>query len=228
GGSSSTQTVVVTLAEDDEYINITKSTSASYCATLNILGDSKMDTGGNSAEYYLNQPNYPCFTVTALTTAPDNHMVTVTATMTDKYNNVWIDEFEIEIVPTGAKLIVDGIKISGDGSLNKGESVKFNVGIYNEGTSSTQSVVTTLATDDDYVTVVKNISGCSNISLSSGGKIDTAGYTGSSYLNYLVYPCFTAIALGTTPDNHIATVTAIMTDKYNNVWTDDFEMMVLP
>ncbi|MDR0454500.1 MAG: carboxypeptidase-like regulatory domain-containing protein [Deferribacteraceae bacterium] len=121
-----------------------------------------------------------------------------------------------------------------DGILNKGETARFDIGIHNSGLSTANRVLTTLSVTDPYITITKGSSSyCSNPNIGGGKTVDTSYYgRDSTHFSYLSNgssnACFQVSVLNTAPDNHIATVTATMTDQFYNVWTDTFNISVLP
>ncbi len=239
-GSSSAKSVATTLYLDDPYLTVTKRAS---CPAYDIAGSEKRDTSGNysgSGSYLTANSSsaYNCFTVSVLSTAPDNHTATVTATMTDHFGNTWTDSFDITVQPVSASLSVDRMGAiyettgNGDGMLNKGETAYFNIGIMNSGPSAVRSVATALYTDDPYITVTKRTT-CPAYDIAGSEKRDTGGNysSSSSYLtanSSFAYNCFTISVLNTAPDNHTATVTATMTDHFGNTWADTVDITVHP
>ena len=106
-----------------------------------------------------------------------------------------------------------------DKIVNKGETVKLNIGLKNTGTSNATAVKATFSTTSSYVSGFSPTSAVNYGNISAGS---TAWKGSSQYYDYAIQ--FTVS--NTTPDNTKIPINISIVDENGNTWTDSFDVTV--
>jgi len=108
---------------------------------------------------------------------------------------------------------------NGDKIVNKGETVKLNIGLKNTGTSNATAVKATFSTTSSYVSGFSPTSAVNYGNISVGSTV----WKGSSqYYDYAIQ--FTVS--NTTPANTNIPISISITDGSGNTWTESFDVIV--
>ena len=142
--------------------------------------------------------------------------------MVDESGNTWTSSFNLMVVATKALLTYDTYSINsdnnGDKTINKGETIKLNVRLRNDGTSTVKGLKTTFTTTSEYVTGYTSTANLNYGDISSGY---TSWYGNQTYDNVIQFTVKT-----TTPDNTIIPINVSMVDESGNTWTSSFNLTI--
>ncbi len=174
-------------------------------------------------------------TASALLFAVDSGITPRTATLqvvaTDKWKNRWTDEISLNIVSTAASVEIrddyrfylydgtsNGADGNDDGDVNAGETIALSFYVRNVGSSDAPGLTITVSTDDPYVQMTKNSEQVIG-DLPAGEHESTPdAETSSAAILFSVD--------ASAPANHTAAFTATMQDRFGNVWTDQFSVII--
>ena len=143
--------------------------------------------------------------------------------MVDESGNTWSSSFNLTVEATKAFLTYNAYSVNsdnnGDDLINKGETIKLNVSLRNDGTSTVKGLKTTFTTTSDYVTGFTSTANL-NYGDISPGYTSWFGYGQTSY-NVIQFTVKT-----TTPDNTIIPINVSMVDESGNTWSSSFDLVV--
>jgi hypothetical protein len=180
---------------------------------------------GYTSWYNGNKSFYNVIEFTVKTTTPDNTIIPITVSMVDESGNTWTSSFNLTVVATKALITYNDYSLNsdnnGDNTINKGETIKLNVELRNEGESKVKGLKTTFTTTSTYITGYKSTANLDYYDISPGY---TSWYNGNkSFYNVIEFTVKT-----TTPDNTIIPIKVSMVDESGNKWTSSFDLVVLP
>ncbi|MCH2041915.1 MAG: hypothetical protein MK185_14900 [Saccharospirillaceae bacterium] len=235
-GFSGIKGLNITLSSDDSFVTISNVREQSFDIPARGVSDSDGFTEGHRR--YGELSSSADFSAKIAADTPVGHQATVNMTMEDDYGNQWQDSFTITVEQIAAQIVVSDIspfydrdssttRGNDDGTLNPGETVRFSLAIANTGTVNTESVLTTISTQDPYITI-DDSDADRRFALGAATVIDTEGNDNneSDFLQKTSAADFRISVSGDTPPGHEATFTATFTDLFGNQWRDDFKMTV--
>ena len=219
-GTSTANKVRTTITCSSSYISGLSPTTATGYYKYGLSGYDYIETG---QEGY-NSNTQLGFTVSS--TTPAGTVITFNVSITDESNNTWTDSFTITVVGTGASIGFSRFTVysdnNGDGIINKGEAVKLQVYLKNNGTSTANKVRATITCSSSYISGLSPITstGYYKYGLSGYDYIETVqeGYDSNSKLSFNVS--------NTTPAGTVITFNLSITDESNNTWTNSFSITV--
>ena len=209
-GVKTAESVKVTFSTESQYIsNLTPTTQISFG-----------DISAGTVKWYQYESYYVMqFTVSNL--APANTKIPFNMSIIDGNGNTFDDSFEITVSTTSASVAYNSFNVysdnNNDGIINNGETVRLNVSLKNNGTSTAKSVKATFSTTSTYIS---NLNPTTQISF---GDISANSVKWYQYESYYVIQ-FTVS--NTTPANTKIPINISITDESGNAWTDKFEITV--
>ncbi|MCF7885812.1 MAG: hypothetical protein K9M80_04885 [Candidatus Marinimicrobia bacterium] len=218
-GEEEADDVTMTIRTNDEYVSIASGASQT-------IGDIQDGYVYESPEANTNSS----ILLTTKQETPNGHIVEFDVRFKDDISNSWSDEFSIVIEPTGASVglygdnpydIYDGTANGADGdddgSISAGETARLQLRVHNQGNAKAMQVQMLVSSNDEYVTIIDD-STYTFGDMRAGEVFKTSEANSNSAIM--------VEADSATPSGHIAEIDIICTDKYNNEWTDRFEIIV--
>ena len=200
-GSSAAWGVEADLTENDPYIILTDSYGL-YTRSLSDFFDPL-------------EEKHDSFIFEVSETCPYGHVATFYIEITDDYNNVWQDTFNVTVQQTAADVEYSKNEVfyddNGDGIPSRGETVGINLFLENIGTSATYGVEANVTEFDPYINLT------------------------DSYGNYPRYfnpdderssPVVFDIS-NACPYGHVVTFNVDITDDFSNTWQDQFTVTIV-
>ncbi|OPZ32394.1 MAG: hypothetical protein BWY97_01527 [Tenericutes bacterium ADurb.BinA124] len=178
------------------------------------------DIERNSTKWYQYE-SYYVIQFTVSNTAPANTQIPFNISITDGNGNSFTDSFNVTVSATGATVSYNSYNIysdnNGDDIINKGETIRMNVSLKNNGTSTAKSVKATFSSTSQYIS---NLTPTTQISY---GDISANSVKWYQYESYYVIQ-FTVSNI--TPANTKIPINISISDESGNTWTDKFEITI--
>lgn len=153
-----------------------------------------------------------------------NTVIPITAEVSDENGNTWTSTFDVAVKPTAANIVYANHYVLSEyhyneGTVRRGDLVKINVALKNNGTSRANDVEATFETNSPYA-----------LNFSSTPAAYNAIYAGSTVWKES-YPKTYKSALQFTIANYAPVGTKIpirirISDGNGNQWTDSFDIIV--
>ncbi|NDP22269.1 MAG: hypothetical protein GZ091_14485 [Paludibacter sp.] len=213
-GKSDASSVKATFSTTSQYLSgFTPTSQISYG---NISAGSTVWKGDSQYYDYAIQ-----FTVS--NTTPANTNIPITINIIDGNGNSWTESFNIVVGSIGANIIYNSQYVYSDNNnddlVNKGETVKLNIGLQNTGSSTANGVKATFSTTSQYVSGFTPTSQISYGNISAGSTVWKGN---SQYYDYAIQ--FTVS--NTTPANTNIPISISIVDESGNTWTANFNVTV--
>ena len=209
----------------------TISCASSYISALTPTTATGYYQNGNSYYDYIESGKegfneYSDLSFNVSSNTPVGTVITFNISITDEANNTWSDSFTITVVGTGASLGFSRFDVREDNNddqqINKGESIKLQIYLKNNGTSTANNVKGTISCASSYISALTPTTatgyyqnGNSYYDYIESGK---EGFNAYSYLNFNVS--------SSTPTGSIISFSLLITDESNNSWSDTFTITV--
>jgi len=161
---------------------------------------------------------------------PNGHIVDFKVEFRDDLRNRWTEEFSMVVEPIGASILLygdnpykvyDGTANGANGNDNDrvepGETARLKLRVKNEGNSDALQVTMVARIEDSYVTIIDD-------STYTFGDISAWETLATSDAN--TNSALLISADSTTPSGHLATITLYFTDKFENQWSDNFQVII--
>ena len=236
-GSSVAKGINVKVSSESEYITFTSDT-----ADFEDIRAQGYNTYYRTEVYYSTSDwfsdSYLPFKFTVSESCPIDTVIPISVTMTDSYDNVWTDSFDINVVKVGTELeynahhICDSTDVSSnnnnDDSINPGETIGIDVKIYNSGSSVAKGINVKVSSESEYITFTSDTADFEDIRAGNYQSYYVKKYGGSYYGWFSdSYLPFKFTVSESCPINTVIPITVTMTDSYDNVWTDSFDINVV-
>ena len=160
---------------------------------------------------------------TVSNTTPDNTQIPINIAIEDESGNTWTSSFNITVSATGANITYNDFHVysdnNGDKIINKGETIKLNVALKNDGTSNAKGVKATFSTTSQYLSSFSPTSPIYYGYIMAGS---IKWYNDSPYSDWIIQ--FTVS--NTTPDNTQIPIYIAIEDECNNRWNRSFYITV--
>ena len=225
------ETVKLNVALKNNGISDAKGVKVKFSTTSQYLSGfsptNQTDYGVISAESikWYNYSQYSDWVIqfTVSNTTPDNTQIPINIAIEDDNGNAWTSSFNVTVSATGANIAYDNFHVysdnNGDKIINKGETVKLNVSLRNNGTSTAKGVKATFSTTSQY------LSGFSPTSQRDYGDISVGSIKWYNYSQYSDWVIQFTVS-NTTPDNTQIPINISIVDECNNTWNSCFNIVV--
>jgi len=223
-GLSKANKVISTISCQNSYVSsLTPSSSQSY------KQDGYYDyiSAGYVSDYG-GYPNSNTISFFVADNTPSGTILKFKMTITDESNNTWIDSFSVAVQPTDANIIFNSFVVSSDGNsdgvVNSGESIGLQVSLKNNGTGKANKVKGVISCTSSYVSL---LTPTTTQSYKQDGFYDyiSAGYV-SEYGGYPNSNTISFKVASSTPIGTSIPFTISIVDESNNIWTDNFNVLV--
>lgn len=209
-GTRTAESVKVSFSTTSQYVsNFSPTTSVNF-------GDIER----NSTKWYQYE-SYYVIQFTVSNTAPANTQIPFNISITDGNGNSFTDSFNVTVSATGATVSYNSYNIysdnNGDDIINKGETIRMNVSLKNNGTSTAKSVKATFSSTSQYIS---NLTPTTQISY---GDISANSVKWYQYESYYVIQ-FTVSS--NTPANTTIPFSISIVDESGNTWSTNFNVTV--
>lgn len=239
-GSSVAKGITVKVSSESEYITFTSDTAD--FKDISAQGY-KTYYGTKCYTSYLFDDYYLPFKFTVSESCPINTVIPITVTMTDSYDNVWTDSFDINVVKPDINLVLDNYAISDtksagtnnndDRNINAGECIYMDLRVHNKGTVQAKDVKIRLSSEspyitfDDYSETLGTISG-GYYATGYSDNFSSSSYNYDSSLSYVASsPAYKFSIDANTPVGRVITINVKMTDSFGTQWTDTINITVV-
>lgn len=148
--------------------------------------------------------------------------------ITDADNNQWQDEFSITVLATTAVMTLERVTLyddsDGNNQVNAGETVQLRPYLKNVGLGNANKVKALISTSNSYISKMSPINSVSFAWLGSTSysyiEPDEEAYP-LSIGDYLKFDISDQTPFGTTVEFDV-----LISDEYNNQWTDKFSIII--
>ena len=221
-GSSTVNKVRATITCNSSYISgLSPSTATGYYKYGDVYYGDYIATGQEGYD----SGNQLGFTVSS--TTPAGTVITFNVSIIDESNNTWTDSFTITVVGTGASVGFSKYTVysdnNGDGIINKGEAIKLQVYLKNNGTSTANKVRASITCNSSYIS---GLSPSTATGYYKYGDVYYGDYIASGQEGYNSGNQLGFTVSSTTQAGTVITFNVLIIDESNNTWTSSFTITV--
>jgi hypothetical protein len=242
-GSSTATDVLISVSEEDDFINVINSTEKSK-RTLTINSNVVRDTNdkGILDDGFLATEEANDFKIIASENTPDKHEFNLTIKGSDKFNNSWTTNIPVIINHNYADVVFykiskfydkldEPVRTNGnnDEFLNSFESALFNIAVRNKGISNAYELELNIKEDSDLIEVEK-VNKFDTINLSSRGIMDNNGNSNNhvDFLNSTNEAMFLVKSIKEVNSTVEVPISLFINDRFGNEWNSSFTLPVTP